>query len=640
MFKIKQNEVFNNILKTYPKYVFKMFNNKCVLNDSNDEGIHSSDEGKLYLNDLNLKAPVSNNSLYYDKTGSCIVSGGIPDLLSSDGTSINDGNLAISMWVYVETGSIPGNPTLVQIGTQSLSVEDGRDVLYFNGTSSINPFSLVYSIGTPSGEKRYRTEKNILPLEEWTHVAVTKVQFDKAYFYVNGERLTTIKEVDTATAGGVFTKLTASIGNNANDGSVFPGYIDEVSLFSKKLRSSDASYLYNEGQPRDYLNLNSTLSPKIVSHWTMGDGDTAPTVSDKISTNDLIMSGFSTNYGISNKVPLGSQVSISDGNLKQNKKNPDGFTFRREYIHKTDSAGYNSYDETYTSTKTMFKMLTLKNAMDRYLVMSDAFKFENFLLSGGLPTNTNTDTSTGLVTRMIHPSGSINILSIPKMFYENRIKPGSVSLNFYTSGSLIATAQDLYKNGAMVSTLGMDSGSVVGTVLYSEGYILLTGSTVLDASHSEPYMKPLRTEDSAGYDNPKWIHFGSYESATGSNLPSSSYKMEFKGENSINTLMFFAHARKNELNYSNNPSYLEAGNGGKWIISTGSKLYLENESLPIKNTISSSVSHHSESFQQQVFIDRIGVYDKDGDMIMVASLANPLKKRTDLSYTFKLKMDM
>ena len=45
------------------------------------------------------------------------------------------------------------------------------------------------------------------------------------------------------------------------------------------------------------------------------------------------------------------------------------------------------------------------------------------------------------------------------------------------------------------------------------------------------------------------------------------------------------------------------------------------------------------SFEKQVYISKIGLYDKDRNLIGIAKLATPVRKREIDSYTFKLKLD-
>ena len=67
---------------------------------------------------------------------------------------------------------------------------------------------------------------------------------------------------------------------------------------------------------------------------------------------------------------------------------------------------------------------------------------------------------------------------------------------------------------------------------------------------------------------------------------------------------------------------------------------MDEQIILIKNTISSSFAHYSASYEPQVFISQIGIYDEQKNLIAIAKLANPVRKTKDLDYTFKLKLDM
>ena len=101
----------------------------------------------------------------------------------------------------------------------------------------------------------------------------------------------------------------------------------------------------------------------------------------------------------------------------------------------------------------------------------------------------------------------------------------------------------------------------------------------------------------------------------------------------------FAHAPKNELNWSNNPTYISASQGESILVSS-SFSYIEQKARTIKNTISSSFARYSASFKPQTFISTIGVYDDDDNLIAITKLANPVRKTDEQDYTFKLKLDL
>ena len=62
--------------------------------------------------------------------------------------------------------------------------------------------------------------------------------------------------------------------------------------------------------------------------------------------------------------------------------------------------------------------------------------------------------------------------------------------------------------------------------------------------------------------------------------------------------------------------------------------------MQIKNIVTSSYTNHSASLKPVTYISKVGIYDKDKNLIAVASLANPVRKLEERSYTFKLKLDI
>jgi ribosomal protein L24 len=73
---------------------------------------------------------------------------------------------------------------------------------------------------------------------------------------------------------------------------------------------------------------------------------------------------------------------------------------------------------------------------------------------------------------------------------------------------------------------------------------------------------------------------------------------------------------------------------------SSSNVYIENDAMTIKNTVSSSHSGHSASFERQVYISKVALYDDDKKLIGVASMSSPVLKKEAQSLSFKLKLDL
>ena len=232
------------------------------------------------------------------------------------------------------------------------------------------------------------------------------------------------------------------------------------------------------------------------------------------------------------------------------------------------------------------------------------------------------------------------LITIPSIFYGSSIKAGTVDLKFYITGTLIGRLRDVNQNGELVQTepVGSNgSGSVAGMALYNEGFIYLSGSWDLSTTGSHMY--------DGGASTPKWRHFGAGISAVSPNTPahttnaSSSFVLAFSGTNYIPNITMMAHARKGELNHSNNYSYLKYNQTSSLVSFSGSTSYIEKQ-LKIKNVVSSSHPDPTGSFQKITYISKIGIYDDDKNLIAIASLAKPVKKTEERDLTFKLKLDI
>tara|TARA_B100000287_G_scaffold426874_1_gene475514 strand:+ start:2297 stop:3466 length:1170 start_codon:yes stop_codon:yes gene_type:complete len=226
---------------------------------------------------------------------------------------------------------------------------------------------------------------------------------------------------------------------------------------------------------------------------------------------------------------------------------------------------------------------------------------------------------------------TINLVSIPSIFYGSSIKKGSIVLKYYVTGTLIAEASDTKRNGELIQTSGSADhvGKTIGVALYNEGFLMITSSEGI-APHTEEYVPGSTEAHSAS-----WHYFGTTGSYAGS--PSSSFNIEFNGTHYVETLTMFAHAKEIDLNFSNNPSFLSTGSIDA---TSGSVGYFEPEDMPIKNVVSSSYKDHSASFKPVTYISKVALYDKEMNLIGIAGVANPVKKTEDTSFTFKLKLDI
>ena len=124
---------------------------------------------------------------------------------------------------------------------------------------------------------------------------------------------------------------------------------------------------------------------------------------------------------------------------------------------------------------------------------------------------------------------------------------------------MIGELRDENKNGELIQVGPAGSegyGSVAGVALYDQGFMLLTGTWALESAYNDSYDGTSET--------PSWLNYACINDS----VVSSSYSMDFKGTNYIPVMTMMAHAPKGELNFSNNPTYIESGS----VDSTASKV--------------------------------------------------------------------
>tara|TARA_R110000851_G_scaffold108257_5_gene229372 strand:+ start:947 stop:2134 length:1188 start_codon:yes stop_codon:yes gene_type:complete len=234
----------------------------------------------------------------------------------------------------------------------------------------------------------------------------------------------------------------------------------------------------------------------------------------------------------------------------------------------------------------------------------------------------------------------MRIASIPSIFYGSSIKKGSVSVKVYISGTLAAQLVDNLQNGELRQVLPSDgnSGSVAGVALYNEGFLILTGSWDLGLENLQwnndggCFPKPARWIDIL--QNPPECS----TDCTSSIMQSASFGLDFKGTQYVPVKTMFAHAARGQLNYSNNPTYLKYGSSS-YEVSSGTLAYQQRQTVPIANITSGTWAEPTASFEKTTYISKIGIYDQKRNLIGVAKLANPVRKREIDDFTFKLKLD-
>jgi len=217
-------------------------------------------------------------------------------------SELNADGFSISVWVNRTNTSTVGVFANDNVGNTS----PYRGLEFQIGASGDARMQKMDGGGTsPQDRLTAVTATGVVPSGTWTHIAFVMTTGNNSTWkiYVNSVSQTltlsgTGGNVSYSSSGGV-----AAIG--ASRTQYFKGAIDECSAYNTALSASAVTTIYNSGVPNDL-----TGTSGLVSWWRMGDGDTFPTISDNVGSNNGTMTNMSSGNFISN-VPTFNSRSIS-----------------------------------------------------------------------------------------------------------------------------------------------------------------------------------------------------------------------------------------------------------------------------------------------------------------------------------------
>lgn len=234
---------------------------------------------------------------------------------------------------------------------------------------------------------------------------------------------------------------------------------------------------------------------------------------------------------------------------------------------------------------------------------------------------------------------NIMMVSIPSIFFGEKLKPGSIKLTTYADGVPVSVIGDTNRNGELryVSGIQINSAdSVAGLVYYNLGVIVLFDDTAL-ASYKENFYV---TDDTTPVpDYPRWSNWGISSLILKNNVVRTSYDLEFDGINNIPQVTMLAHADVGEANYSNNRTFLKKYEDYDNLY-TFSRDHMKEFVPEIQNIAKTEYSADNAVFEKETYISKILIYDEHMNVIAEAKLAKPIRKTEGRNFTFKLKLDL
>ena len=244
------------------------------------------------------------------------------------------------------------------------------------------------------------------------------------------------------------------------------------------------------------------------------------------------------------------------------------------------------------------------------------------------------------------------MICIPGIFSGSGLKKGSIELNYYVTGNLCNKVTDRYADGRLVCVKGsgdVQKGTEVGLVLYNQGIVILNSGATLNDDIDDKFFST--TENS----KPSWLSFGTgLRQAEGSralshgNVETSTYEINFSSVSKVPTLTMFAFSERGEHNFSNNPTFIEHFTPAR-PSPTNIKLKDDKRSLTAKNYMERELKVTSinksdyvddkQDHRSTTYLSKVGIYDKNKNLIAIASIANPIKKTEKRDFMIKMKID-
>jgi hypothetical protein len=280
------------------------------------------------------------------------------------------------------------------------------------------------------------------------------------------------------------------------------------------------------------------------------------------------------------------------------------------------------------------------------------------------------------------------VISLPQEKYGERIKKGSVTLT-NTESSLIYgddedgnitanvpvyTITDLDFDSDSITIIDSDGETFIGTITSydaNNGNVVLTFGSDTDSAvialldlnagllqTSQPLDFEGLSIDEARYGNV----FYSEGIIVLWDTPITNYNLKYRSTKTIYETEVLVSAKAGEFNYSQNPSAVDVVLSGSYDFTTTAipnvspaRTIKIKEVTDIKRKSSFSGSYGSSTGSWDdydsnnlsdptgsylsPFITTIGLYDKDGDMVAIAKLPNPIKNLPDMDMNFIVRFD-
>jgi hypothetical protein len=263
------------------------------------------------------------------KIGKAFLFDGVNDYVEFPNNSLNfNSSFSVSFWIYNNNMATNQNRRYIACsyylsgnygyGWQFARWVDGKYVFYcFNGDGVLNSI--------------YMTTEDIIPVNQWTHITITRKWSTETRIYVNGVYKNFTYSTGNATINpGYSSTMYCTIGalkdNPSNISSYINGRIDGLNVWQKELTQAEVTELYNSGNGKQLtvatpivtnglvLNLDASRTssyPNAGTTWTdiSGNGNNGTMVNGPIF--GTASGGQITFDGVNDYVEMGTITSLN-----------------------------------------------------------------------------------------------------------------------------------------------------------------------------------------------------------------------------------------------------------------------------------------------------------------------------------------
>lgn len=234
-------------------------------------------------------------------------------------------------------------------------------------------------------------------------------------------------------------------------------------------------------------------------------------------------------------------------------------------------------------------------------------------------------------TKITTSPGVFRVLHVPSLYYGRQIATGSFTMvcNAYDGQGIVRILQDdgrgnLYVSGSLVRTLSGESyagvrWNKVGNIFYTEGIVVITDPSLLD------FGTPLGDQESEG--NAAGVFpwqfpfvFSTAQSSLGPG-PTDLVQVSFRGDSRVPVKIFNCRMPPSMMNASNNPTFAVP----------------EDINNPNGITFQRYEVIHAPPI---TYVTAVGIYNEDRELVAVAKLASPIRKREQDRLDIRLRMDL